>query len=134
MVKLGEFFLEDRAARFEPTVDLRQPRAPGALLNRDFDLFFGGFSDLFAEFALMPATDNNRYCAIYQAHGTGNHFGCRNRAVPCVLTHFGTFRLLQVSHQAKEYTGTEEAGGDEVEPRHLFHADHHDDHQENSSE
>ena len=24
MVKLGEFFLEDRAARFEPTVDLRQ--------------------------------------------------------------------------------------------------------------
>ncbi len=24
MVKLGEFFLEDRAARFQPTVDLRQ--------------------------------------------------------------------------------------------------------------
>ena len=27
MVKLGEFFLEDRAARFERTVDLRQDMA-----------------------------------------------------------------------------------------------------------
>ena len=27
MVKLGEFFLKDRAARFEPTVDLRQDMA-----------------------------------------------------------------------------------------------------------
>ena len=54
MVKLGEFFLEDRAARFEPTVDLRQDIA-----ERETFQPFREAGQYAHERAVKPASDHN---------------------------------------------------------------------------